>query len=148
MEGVTSRLYSDELLDHFFFRHVSENNVLRVGWQNTESVRNPIRLFFLLLHDSFLKFFPGLSVCEFLMLGHFSDKSVARNNVALDYLTQIIKRFIADQQFTTNSCARCLFCFNNVDVDKMLTPELPSQGDARLASGRRPKQEISSISFM
>lgn len=116
----------DELFDNFLTRNVRKHDVLRVLRQNRETVRNALRLLFLLFSHSFLELFISLSVQKLGVAGHFADKTVAWDDVALDDFTQVVERVVADQQAFTNGCTLWLVLLSDVDVHKMLLEELPS----------------------
>jgi len=48
MEVESLRSYFDELFDNSLLWNVSKYNVLRVGWQDSESIRNSSGILFLL----------------------------------------------------------------------------------------------------
>jgi len=81
----------DELLENFLFGHIAQYDILRVGRQDGEAVRNTSWLLLLLFLQSSLKIFEGLSVREFLMTDNFSNKTIAGNDVALDDFSQALK---------------------------------------------------------
>lgn len=81
----------DELLENFLFWHIAQYDILRVGRQDGEAIRNASWLFLLLFLQSSLKIFKCLRVREFLMTNDFSYKTVAGNDVAFDDFSQALK---------------------------------------------------------
>ena len=145
MEEETSRAHLDELLEHLLFGNVTKHDMLRVHWQDSESVRNAARLLLLLSLESFLKLFKLVGLLHELgMTSDLSDQSVARNDVALDDLTKTIEVvIIADLQCVTNSITRLLVALVDIYMNVVLIPELPGQRDSVHTLSRRPEEELS-----
>jgi len=91
MEIESFRAHFDELFENFVFCHVAEDNMLRVGRQDCEAIRDARRLLLLFFLESLLKIFKCLSVGEFLVANDFTHESIARNDVALHNFTQTFK---------------------------------------------------------
>ena len=66
------RAHTDELLEHFFFWNIAEDDVLGVDWENSESVGDAARLFFLLFLEASFQILEGLCIREFLMTHNFT----------------------------------------------------------------------------
>ena len=80
------------------------------------------------------------------MADNLTNETIARNDVALYDLTKTFEVVvIADDQSATNGCTWLLFSLNDVDVDVVVLPELPGQGNAILTSCRRSEEEIASF---
>jgi len=78
-----------------------------------------------------------------------TNKSVAWNNVSLNYLTQTLEVVVvADDKSATDCRAFRLVALNDVDVDVVVFPELPGQRDAILAARRRSEEEVASFKFI
>jgi len=148
VEKESSRLDSDEFLDDLFFGHISKNDVLRICRKNAEAVRNFLRVFLLLNHDNVGQLVPSFSVCEFLMVSHFTDEPIARDDVALNDFSEIVESFVAYHQFATNSSSRSFFLLDDVNVNEMLAPEFPGESYVLLTSSRRPEQKVTNFTVM
>lgn len=121
--------------------------MLLVLRQNHKSVGNTRSVSILFVFKGLFNVFPAIRVNKFRRSNHFSHKSVARNDVALNDFTQIVKGLTADLKTRTDCCAWQLVKFLNVDVDKVLLPKLPSERDIFLTPCRRSENEITDFCF-
>ena len=69
------------------------------------------------------------------MTNDFSYEPIARDDVSLDDFTETFEVVVADDEPVANGCSRLLSLLDNVDVNEILLPELPSQSDTVLAAG-------------
>ena len=75
-----------------------------------------------------------------------TDKSIARDDVALDDLSETIKEVvIADDECAAYRCSFLLVLFDYVDVDIVILPELPGERDSILTPRGRAEEEVSSL---
>ena len=146
VEVEAARSNLNELLQDLLFWNIAKNDVLRVGCQDSEAVRNSTWLLTLFFFQPSFKIFKGLSIREFLMTNNFANQSVARDDVALYNLSQALKIvIIADDESATNRSTLHLILFEDVAVNVMTLPELPSERDPVFASSRRSEEEITSL---
>lgn len=94
MEVETSWFNSDILLDNFILRLVHKYNMLRILWQTSELVRNPVLIILLFLLQFVLKLIVTIYLHELWMASHFSEQSVAGNQISFDDLAKIGKHII------------------------------------------------------
>ena len=98
MEEVASRFDLDELLDHLFLWDVTKDHILRVLVQNGEPVWNPGVILGLFLLDSQLELIVTLALQELWMVSDFSQRPVARSEISLNYLLEILVTLVRNDQ--------------------------------------------------
>lgn len=98
VEIVASRFHFDEFADEDFAWDVAENDVLWIIIQDDKLVGYPRRRLRLLLLELRLHLLHLLAQEELLVLRHFPQRAIARCDVALDDLLQVLVVFVADAQ--------------------------------------------------
>ena len=127
MEEIATRLDFDELFNHLFLRNVAHNDILRVLLNHSESVWNSRVILCFLSFESFLEVIKILASHELWMLNDFSKRSIARCDVSLNNLLEVLIIFITDLKSLTNVCTDSFVILLNIDVDDIALIELPSQ---------------------
>jgi hypothetical protein len=94
MEKVTSWLHFDEFTYQVLLWDVSHDHVLRILVRYGKSVWNSGAVFLLLLLQGFFEIIITNAFQEFWMLKNFSDGSIARCDVSLDNLLEVLIKFI------------------------------------------------------
>lgn len=101
VEALGSHL--NVLFQHLLSRHVAEDDVLRVDRQDGKAIGDAARILLLLLFQASLKIFKGLCIGEFLVAHDVSDQTIARDDIALDNLSQAFEVVVvADDQSASN----------------------------------------------
>ena len=80
------------------------------------------------------------------MTDNFAHQPVAGDDVAFNDFSQALEVVVvADDESASDCGTRLLVSLNDVDVDVVVLPELPSERDAVLAPCRRSEEEITSF---
>ena len=83
------------------------------------------------------------------MADYLTYESIARDDVALNNLTQTLKVVVvADDELASNDCTRLLVLLNDVDVNVVILPELPRERDTIRASCRGTEEEVPGLQQM
>ena len=146
MEVKSFRSHLDELLEHLLLGHIAQDYVLRIARQDCKPVRDPAWLLLLLLFKTCFQVLESLRIRELLVSDHFSHKSVTRDDVSLDNLSQTLEIIIvADHKSATDSCTRLFDSLDNIDMHVVVLPEFPGQSDTVLTASRRSVEEVASL---
>ena len=81
------------------------------------------------------------------MADDLPDKSVARDDVPLDDLTETLEVIVTDDESAADSGLRRLSLLLDVDVDEILLVELPGQGDTVLAACGWAEHEVTDLTL-
>ena len=80
------------------------------------------------------------------MTDDLTHQPVAWDDVAFNDFSQALKVVVVTDYESASDCgARLLVSLNDVDVDIVVLPELPSERDAVFTPCRRSKEEITSF---
>jgi hypothetical protein len=146
VEVEALRAHLDVLLADLLLRHVTEHDVLWVGWQDGEAIGDATWLLLLLFLEAGFEIFERLGVRELLMADHLTDETVAWDDVSLDDLSQAFKLIVVtDSQDATDSGSRLFVALVDVNVNVVILPELPGQSDTVFTSSRWAEEEVSSL---
>lgn len=132
VEVEASRSDLDELFDHLLSWNISEHEMLLVLGQNGEPIWNTAFVGVLLIFQLLFEVFPLLSVGPLRRLGYFTHQTVARDNIPFDNFTQVVEVLIGNHETLADRSTWHLLKLSDVDVNKLLARELPSQGDCIL----------------
>ena len=149
MEVETFRANLNELFEHFLFGNVAENDMLRVDWQNGETIGDTARFLLFLFFQTSFKVLERLRVGKLLVADHISNQSIARDYVPFDDLSETLEVVIvADDQSATDGRSLLLVSLNDIDMHVVVFPELPGERDAILTTGRWPEEEIARLQLI
>jgi hypothetical protein len=79
------------------------------------------------------------------MIYHFTNQSVARNDIPFDNFTQVVKGITANYKLASNCSSWLFFYLLDVNVYQILGsfPEFPCEGYVVFTSGLWSKDEVS-----
>ena len=121
--------------------------MLRVGRKNRKEVRDSMWLSSLLILEFGFKFLKRLAVVELLVADDLTDETIARNDIAFDNLSETFKVIvIADNESASDSGTFRLISLSDVDMHNLILPELPSECNDILASGRWTEEVVTVFS--
>ena len=120
--------------------------MLRVFLEDCESVGNPCRLLILLGLEDLVELLQLGTVSELDVSSCLPHKFVARCDISLHYLLQILKElFLADLQLGADASTNGLLKLLNVYMDDVVGEELPGEGDIVGALGRGTEDELTIV---
>lgn len=96
VEEITSWLDLDELFDQVLLGNVGQDHVLGVLVQDGEAIRDSGVVFTFLNLERSLDFIEVCALDELGMLNDFSERPVARGQVPLDDLLEVLVALFAD----------------------------------------------------
>ena len=145
VEEVASGLDLDELPHQLFLRDVGHDDVLRILVEDCELVGDARGVLLLLLLDCMLKLLQVLAPQEFWVLYDLPKRTVARSDVPLDDLLQVVVGLVANPQLCADVCSDGLLLLGDIDVHDVAFVELPGESEMISSSRRWPEVKLAVV---